>query len=117
MDGSKTKKSTTNWLKRLIRRGKEKEMKPMFKTELIQRLSDKTGYTNLACKEILQAFIDVVTASVRRGRPVQITNFGTFKRVHRKARTYKGFDGKITKAKCINAPHFTPGERFKKEVR
>lgn len=58
----------------------------MKKTELTEKLAQKTGLSAAKAADILNALIDVITQAVARGEDVQITGFATFSQGKRAAR-------------------------------
>lgn len=90
----------------------------MTKRELIEIVAKKANLTNKAAREAVQAFINSIRDSLKRGEKVVITGFGTFsvrKRIERIGRNPKTGE-KITIA-ARKAPGFTAGKTFKKAVR
>ena len=90
----------------------------MTKRELIDIVAKKANLTNKAARDSVQAFINSIRDSLKRGEKVVITGFGTFsvrKRIERVGRNPKTGE-KITIA-ARKAPGFTPGKTLKKLVR
>jgi DNA-binding protein HU-beta len=58
----------------------------MTKPELVSAMADKTGTTHAAAKDALDAFVSVVTSSLRAGEAVAITDLGKFDRAAREGR-------------------------------
>ena len=61
----------------------------MNKAELIAAIAAKTGETKKSAEETVNAFVDVVTDSLKKGDKVQLVGFGSFevrKRAARKGR-------------------------------
>ena len=90
----------------------------MTKRELIEIVAKKANLTNKAAREAIQAFINSIRDSLKRGEKIVITGFGTFsvrKRVERVGRNPKTGE-KIT-ISARKAPGFTPGKTLKKAVR
>ncbi|MCL4415684.1 MAG: HU family DNA-binding protein [Actinobacteria bacterium] len=90
----------------------------MTKKDLIQVVSKKANLTNKASGEAIQAFLNGIRDSLKRGEKVVITGFGTFsirKRAERLGRNPKTGE-KITIV-ARKAPGFTPGKTLKKLVR
>ncbi len=50
----------------------------MFKDELIEKISRKTGQSMKATGDTIGAFVEVVTESLAEGKPVKMLGFGTF---------------------------------------
>lgn len=90
----------------------------MTKRELIDIVAKKANLTNKASRDAVQAVINSIRDSLKRGEKVVITGFGTFSvrnRVERVGRNPKTGE-KITIA-ARKAPGFTPGKTLKKVVR
>ncbi len=90
----------------------------MTKRELIEVVAKKANLTSKAAREAVQAFINSIRDSLKRGEKVVITGFGTFsvrQRIERVGRNPKTGE-KITIA-ARKAPGFTAGKTFKKAVR
>ncbi|MFA5072262.1 MAG: HU family DNA-binding protein [Candidatus Pacearchaeota archaeon] len=90
----------------------------MTKRELIEVVAKKANLTNKAARDGVQAVINSIRDSLKRGEKVVITGFGTFsvrQRVQRIGRNPKTGE-KITIA-ARKAPGFTPGKTLKKVVR
>ena len=89
----------------------------MNKSELINALAEKTGYSKKDAEKTLNAFIDAVSGSMAKGEKVQLIGFGTFdvkKRPARKARNPRtGAEIKIAASK---APAFKAGKALKDKV-
>jgi len=90
----------------------------LTKRELIEVVAKKANLTNKAAREAVQAVINSIRDSLKRGEKIVITGFGTFsvrKRVERVGRNPKTGE-KIT-ISARKAPGFTPGKTLKKAVR
>ncbi|MCQ2607236.1 MAG: HU family DNA-binding protein [Bacteroidales bacterium] len=59
----------------------------MNKTELISKISEESGLTKVASEKALNAFVNAVSASLKKGDSVQLIGFGTFSVSKRAART------------------------------
>ncbi len=57
----------------------------MNKTELIEQMASRTGMTKKCAQEALNAYIEVVTATLKKGEDVALIGFGTFSVVERPA--------------------------------
>jgi DNA-binding protein HU-beta len=94
----------------------------MNKAELIDALAQRTGLTNKAAKDVVDALFSVESGILsgelkRRGR-IQITGFGTFGAEHRPARDWRipGTD----RTKHVDAhyyPKFKAGKSLKDHVK
>lgn len=90
----------------------------MTKRDIIELVSKKANLTTKASRESVQAFLNAIRDSLKRGEKVVITGFGTFsirKRATRPGRNPKTGE-KITIG-ARKAPGFTPGKTLKKAVR
>lgn len=90
----------------------------MTKRDLIDLVAKKANLTNKAARDAVQAFVNAVRDSLKRGEKVVITGFGTFsirKRAARPGRNPK--TGERITIEARNAPGFTPGKTLKKAVR
>lgn len=86
----------------------------MNKNELIEQLSDKTGFTKVDTQKFLNAYVDVVSKSLKKGNEVQLIGFGTFKVTKRKARVGRNPQtGKELKIPAKKVPAFRPGKALK----
>lgn len=90
----------------------------MTKKDLIELVAKKANLTNKASRDAVQAFLNGVRDSLKRGEKVVITGFGTFsirKRAQRPGRNPK--TGETITIQARKAPGFTPGKTLKKAVR
>ena len=86
----------------------------MNKSELVVALAKKTGATKKATEETLNAFVEVVEATLKKGDKVQLVGFGSFearKRAARKGRNPQ--TGEEIKISASKSPVFKPGKAFK----
>ena len=58
----------------------------MNKTELIAAAAESTGMTKKDAERVLNAAINAITASLRKGEKVQLSGYGTFEVKEREAR-------------------------------
>ena len=89
----------------------------MNKAELVAAVAAKTGDTKKNAEEVVNAFVDVVTASLKKGEKVQLVGFGSFevkKRAARKGRNPQ--TGEEIKIPASKAPAFKPGKALKDAV-
>lgn len=90
----------------------------MTKKDLIEVVAKKANLTSKAARDSVQAILNAVRDSLKRGEKVVITGFGTFSvraRAARPGRNPKTGE-KITIA-ARKAPGFTPGKTLKKAVK
>lgn len=82
----------------------------MYKKELIETVAKKTGKSQRDVKETLEAILNTITATIRRGEKVTLTGFGTFSVQESKARTGRNPQtGKAIKIKAKKRPKFKAG--------
>jgi len=89
----------------------------MNKTELVDALSKEAGVAKSDAAKVLDALINTVHKSLKKGEDVAITGFGKFHVVKRAAR--QGVNprtGEKVKIKASKAPKFTPGAGLKGAV-
>lgn len=86
----------------------------MNKNELIEEVSDKTGFTKSDTQKFVNAYVDVISKTLRKGKEVQLIGFGTFRVTKRKARTGRNPQtGKELKIPAKKVPVFRPGKALK----
>lgn len=90
----------------------------MTKADFVDKLAAKSGLTKKDSAAVVDAFIDVVTASLKKGEEVQFTGFGKFYVQARDAR--QGINPQ-TKAKinipATKVPKFSAGLALKNAVK
>lgn len=86
----------------------------MNKAELIDAISASASLTKKDAKAALEATLDIIGDSLKRGDTVQLIGFGTFKVNSRKARTGRNpKTGEEIKIPATNAPAFVAGKALK----
>ncbi len=89
----------------------------MNKSELVVAIAEKTGLSKKDSEKALSAFIEEVTAALKKGEKVQLVGFGSFEVRSRAAR--KGRNPQ-TKAEITipasKAPVFKAGKAFKDAI-
>ncbi len=89
----------------------------MNKAELVAAIAEKAELSKKDSEKALKAFIDVVTAQLKKGDKVQLVGFGTFEVSKRAAR--KGRNPQTKAAISIpasKAPKFKAGKALKDTV-
>ena len=89
----------------------------MNKAELVEAMSTKTGETKKSAEASLNAFVEVVTDSLKKGEKIQLVGFGSFevrKRASRKGRNPQ--TGEEIKIPASKAPVFKAGKALKEIV-
>ena len=90
----------------------------MNRVQLIEKLISKhPDLTNAAAGRILETLIEIIELAVKKGDPVTLVGFGTFKSVKRAARVGKNpSTGAALKIPAGTVPKFTAGSKFKAMV-
>ena len=86
----------------------------MNKSELVKAIAKKAEVTNVAAQAVLEAFVEAVKNSLKKGDKVQLIGFGSFATVKREAR--KGVNPQTKKPIKIAAKKvakFVPGKDLK----
>ncbi len=89
----------------------------MNKTELVEKIAEKSELSKKDAEKALNAFIDAVTEAVAKDDKVQLIGFGTFERRRREERA--GRDprtGNPITIPASNTPAFKAGKAFKEAV-
>ena len=90
----------------------------MNKSSLVDYMASKTGMTKKAAADALEAMVDAVMKSVKKGDSVTLTGFGTFKASARKARNGRNPQtGATIKIPARTVPVFRPGKEFNDSVK
>lgn len=94
----------------------------MNKSELVQRMADKTGMTKADSQRAVNALFDtdggIITTALKRGDRVQITGFGTFETRQRKARMGRNpRTGQQIRIGPTTSPTFRAGKALKDAVK
>ena len=89
----------------------------MNKTELVDAVAASTGLTKTDTKKTIDAVFDEITKSLKKGDPVQLIGFGTFKTSERKAREGRNPQtGATIKIAARKVPAFSAGAALKDAV-
>ena len=89
----------------------------MNKAELVEAMVAKTGYSKKAITESLNAFISVVSETLKAGDKIQLVGFGTFEVRKRSARKGRNPQTKEEiKIPASKAPAFKAGKALKELV-
>lgn len=89
----------------------------MNRIELVEKIATTHDVSKAEAARILETVTSSIVAAVKKGDPVQIVGFGTFKQVARAART--GFNpqaGTKIKIAAQKVPKFVAGAAFKAAV-
>ncbi|MES2534165.1 MAG: HU family DNA-binding protein [Pseudomonadota bacterium] len=89
----------------------------MNRIQLVEKLATAHSLSKAEAARVLETVTSSIVAAVKKGDPVQIVGFGTFKQVARAARS--GFNpqaGTKIKIAAQKVPKFVPGAAFKAAV-
>ncbi len=90
----------------------------MNKAELVARIARETGLTKADVLRVLDAFLDGIARSLRRGERVTLVDFGTFLVTRRKARPgHNPYTGQAMRIAARKWPRFAAGKALRKLVR
>ena len=86
----------------------------MNKVELVRKIAEKTNKKQKEVREILEATLKVLEATIAAQEDVILTGFGTFKLKYRKARTGRNpASGEEITVPENYVPTFSPGKAFR----
>ena len=89
----------------------------MNKAELIERVARDTGLTKADSLRAIDALLDNVTKSLRKGEKVTLVGFGSFQTARRRARNGRNPQtGTPIKIAARRVPKFIPGKDLREEV-
>lgn len=91
----------------------------MTKQDLVAAVASSVGVSKKVAGEALEAVLDAITKSLKKGENVTVTGFGTFRVSHRAARTGVNPRNPSQKIKipAMNVPAFKAGKSLKDAVR
>lgn len=93
-------------------------MANLFKGDLVNVISKKSGLSKTDSEKSLNAFIEAVSESLKKGDDVSLIGFGSFKVVSTKARTARNpRTGKEIKVPASKKVKFTVGKSLKDSVK
>ena len=89
----------------------------MNKTNLMAALADKLGISKRLAGDMINCFVDLVTASLQKGEKVSIAGFGVWAVSHRAARAGRNPQtGETIQIKARKVPTFKAGKALKVAV-
>ena len=94
------------------------EIYRMNKAQLINKIAEKAKTTKTDAEKVLDATLEVIRTSVKRGDEVKLVGFGTFSKAKRQAR--KGLNpktGQEIKIPATWVPKFKPGSDFRSLIK
>jgi DNA-binding protein HU-beta len=90
----------------------------MHKTDLIKEIANHTGLSQKDAGASLEAFIKLITKSLKKGEQVTLIGFGTFKVVKTSARKGRNPQtGKEIQIKASKRVKFSAGKTLKDSVK
>ncbi|HEV8643274.1 MAG TPA: HU family DNA-binding protein [Methylomirabilota bacterium] len=90
----------------------------MTKADLVTAMAKASAGSKVSSERALNAFVDCVFDSLRKGRKVTLGGFGTFmvtRRAERNGRNPR--TGKVIRIPATKAPRFKPSRLLKSAVR
>jgi DNA-binding protein HU-beta len=95
------------------------EERDLTKQEFVDALASRAGITNRDAARAVDAFLDTITDTLRRGGEVAFTGFGKFSTQHRAAR--QGVNPRNPSEKvtipAATVPKFSAGSQLKQAVK
>ena len=89
-------------------------MANLFKADIIESIAKKTKNTKVASELFLDAFVETILESLKKGNDVSLIGFGSFKVVATKAKTGRNpRTGKEIKIPAGKKVKFTVGKTLK----
>lgn len=89
----------------------------MNKTELVEFIATQADLSKAKAAEAVDAFVEAVSTSLKKGKDVTLVGFGTFTISKRAARTGRNPQtGATIKIAASKAPKFRPGKSLKDAV-
>jgi DNA-binding protein HU-beta len=86
----------------------------MNKSELVEYMADQADVSKAAAARALEAFVDAVKITLKKGDTVTLIGFGSFSVTKRAARTGRNpRTGAEIKIKAAKVPKFKPGKGLK----
>ncbi len=90
----------------------------MNKSQLVDAVAKTTQLTKTSVEDVLNAAVETIKKSVKKGDDVTLVGFGTFTKSKRKARAGRNPQtGKEIKIPAMVVPRFRAGKEFKDAVR
>jgi DNA-binding protein HU-beta len=89
----------------------------MNKSDLVEVIANNADISKIKATQALDAFVNAITASLKKGEDVTMVGFGTFTTADRAARTGRNpATGKEIQIAASTAPKFKPGKTLKDAV-
>ncbi len=89
----------------------------MNKTELIDKVAAKTGFTKKDVDTALSAILEIITDTLSKDEKVQLVGFGSFETKLRAARTARNPKANVpVKVAPTKTAQFKPGKNLKEAI-
>ncbi len=90
----------------------------MNKAKLVEQMSKQTKLPKSTCKDCLESFISAVSGTLKSGKTVVLTGFGSWTVMKRKKRVgVNPATGKKMEIPAKRVPKFKPGKALKSMVK
>lgn len=90
----------------------------MNKSEFIDKVAKAAGISKAVAEKAVDASLEAITSTLKKGGKVTFVGFGTFSVAKRKARTGRNpATGETMKIPATKVPKFTAGKALKSAVR
>ncbi|MBA7490997.1 DNA-binding protein HU [subsurface metagenome] len=90
----------------------------MDKAELIEEISSKVGLTKKDAGNVVNAVVETITNTLKKGEKVTLVGFGTFQVMERKAREGRNpRTGEKLEIPAKKVPNFRAGKNLREAVR
>jgi nucleoid DNA-binding protein len=101
-----------------IHKSKPRKSIPMNKAELVEAVQKSLASSKADAERAAAAVIDAIKSGLKKGKPVQLIGFGTFKVVSRKARLgINPKTGEKIKIKASKTVKFSVGKDLKSKLK
>ena len=89
----------------------------MTRDQIIRQIADRTGYTQLAVRRVMDEFQNITVEKLVEGDRISLPNFGVFELKHRSPRTGRNpHTGEAVRIPARVLPGFTPSDSLKDRV-
>lgn len=90
----------------------------MTKREIVVKIAEETGLTQLVVSEVVQKTLDTIIESLKNKERIELRNFGVFYLKRRQARMGRNPNKpqEVFHIPPCNLPVFKPGKEMKKAV-
>jgi DNA-binding protein HU-beta/integration host factor subunit beta len=94
-----------------------KVMPNITKKDLVEKIAEKTGLTQVDTKIVVESFLDAVSKALQQGRNIEIRGFGRFKIKEKKERTARNpRTNQYIKVEAGYKPIFEASKELRKRV-